>query len=312
MRAAAPAIWLVLAAAAPQPGDLATTEARATATATAIRNLTTRIDANERRAAVAERRLAPLLAELAAARRALDAEQRGVAELLAVLVARSRRPAALALARPSEAADSARVGILLDAMVPELRARTARLRATIARTERASAATLAEHATLSAARAGMLADVKRLTATGSALATRATTLRDLMGAVAPPAPVVAIALQRPLGGRAVTRFGARRADGGSELGTTYGVAAGAAVLAPAAGRVAFAGPFRTYGDIVILEHGGGVLTLLAGLGTIDVVPGDAVAAGAPVGRMGSGDARLYVEVRSGGRAVDPEPLFAAR
>jgi murein hydrolase activator len=312
MRFLVPLVSLVLVAAAPSPADLAATDARSAATAISIQTLTARIAANERQARVAERRLVPLAGDLESARRALATEQRGVSELLAALASLSRRPTALALTQPEQAATSARIGILLDAVVPQLRARTRTLRSRIADTERTSAAVIAERRRLDASRTAMLADIRRLTATGSALAARAASLRELMGAVAPPAPAVRIALQRPLSGRVMSRFGAKRPDGGSELGTTFAVAAAAQVLAPAAGRVAFAGPFRTYGDIVIIEHGGGVLTLLAGMAQISVMTGDAVTAGAAVGTMGSDDPRLYVEVRSGGRAVDPEPLFAAR
>jgi septal ring factor EnvC (AmiA/AmiB activator) len=104
---------------------------------------------------------------------------------------------------------------------------------------------------------------------------------------------------RPVAGEIVFGFGAANAPPARELGI-------AAVSAPAAGQVAFAGTFRGYGDIVIIEHGGGQHSLLIGLARLDVVVGQAVLAGEPVGLLGDDPApTLYLELRRAGDAIDP-------
>ena len=83
--------------------------------------------------------------------------------------------------------------------------------------------------------------------------------------------------------------------------------------------MAFAGPFRGYGLLLIIAHGEAYHTLLAGMAGITVAVGDELVAGEPVGVMsarsdqGSGDAapELYVELRHRGEPVDPLPWMAA-
>jgi septal ring factor EnvC (AmiA/AmiB activator) len=111
---------------------------------------------------------------------------------------------------------------------------------------------------------------------------------------------------RPVAGEIVFGFGAANAPPARELGIGFIGSAGAAVSAPAAGQVAFAGTFRGYGDIVIIEHGGGQHSLLIGLARLDVVVGQAVLAGEPVGLLGDDPApTLYLELRRAGDAIDP-------
>mgnify|MGYP002019279149 FL=1 len=86
------------------------------------------------------------------------------------------------------------------------------------------------------------------------------------------------------------------------------------VVAPRRGTVVFAGPFRGYGRLLIIEHDEGHHVLLAGLGRIDAVVGDEVLAGEPVGAMtGSlkGTPNLYLELRRSGRPINPLPWLAA-
>jgi septal ring factor EnvC (AmiA/AmiB activator) len=120
-------------------------------------------------------------------------------------------------------------------------------------------------------------------------------------------------LVAPVTGAVLSRFGAPAADG-QTTGITYGAAPGSYVNSPCSGRVGFAAPFRSYGQLVILECGGGMDMVLAGLGRIDTAPGRPVKAGEPIGRMpeaGKGTG-LYVEVRANGRPVDPAPFLNAR
>lgn len=133
-------------------------------------------------------------------------------------------------------------------------------------------------------------------------------------AVTPPPPPerprLRIAYRMPAEGALVTGFGAAEETGLLSKGITLRPRRQAQVVAPAAGRVAFAGPFRTYGRIVIIEHGDGLLTLLAGLGAVSARLGETVKAGQPVGQMAAADPRLYVELRVGGEPVDPLPFIA--
>ena len=91
----------------------------------------------------------------------------------------------------------------------------------------------------------------------------------------------------------------------------------ATVVAPYDGTVIYAGRFEGFGLILIIEHGEGYHTLLAGLGRIDLQVGQRVLAGEPVGTMrsqqaggGTGSPELYVELRHNGDPIDPLPWFA--
>jgi septal ring factor EnvC (AmiA/AmiB activator) len=76
----------------------------------------------------------------------------------------------------------------------------------------------------------------------------------------------------------------------------------------------FAGPFRDYGLLLILAHGDGYHTLLAGMSRLHGAVGQQVLAGEPVGEMGdagAGPPMLYVELRRGGEPINPTPWLAA-
>jgi septal ring factor EnvC (AmiA/AmiB activator) len=95
----------------------------------------------------------------------------------------------------------------------------------------------------------------------------------------------------------------------------FAKARGAAqVVAPYDGRVLFAGAFKGYGQILIIEHGDGYHSLLAGLDRVDGTVGQWLVAGEPVGTMSRGDAkpRLYLELRHDGQPINPLPWLAAR
>ena len=85
------------------------------------------------------------------------------------------------------------------------------------------------------------------------------------------------------------------------------------MIAPFDGVVAFSGPFRGYGQLLILEHSEGYHTLLAGMTRLDSDVGQRVLAGEPVGVMSpDGDPSLYVELRRNGQPINPLPWLAAR
>ena len=112
-------------------------------------------------------------------------------------------------------------------------------------------------------------------------------------------------LQLPVAGRTVTGFGSVTPSGVRSQGVTIVPRGGAQVIAPAAGRVAFAGPYRGFGRIVILEHGGGWTSLVTGLARSDVDVGEELVAGAPLGIAGVEDPEVTLELRRGQTAVNP-------
>jgi murein hydrolase activator len=115
-------------------------------------------------------------------------------------------------------------------------------------------------------------------------------------------------LRIPVSGRVLYGFGDRDKFGVKSQGLTLRGAPESPVVAPEEGRVAFTGSFKGYGQIVILQHGGGCHSFLAGFGRIDVEAGQTVAAGEPLGILpvkGSTSSELYFEWRVGGEAAKP-------
>jgi septal ring factor EnvC (AmiA/AmiB activator) len=110
----------------------------------------------------------------------------------------------------------------------------------------------------------------------------------------------------------------RYGEGGDDTGTlnkgiVIATRAGGQVIAPFDGVVAFAGPFRGYGLLLIIEHSEGYHTLLAGLGRIDCVLEQRLFAGEPIGVMtNDSTADLYVELRQNGQPVNPLPWLTSR
>jgi septal ring factor EnvC (AmiA/AmiB activator) len=122
------------------------------------------------------------------------------------------------------------------------------------------------------------------------------------------------AFAMPARGKLVSGFDETTALGLSTKGIIIETRASAQIVAPYDGRVAFAGQFREYGLLLIIDHGEGYHTLLAGMGRIDVLLDQQVLAGEPVGVMEAvkdGKPRLYVELRSEGRPINPLPWLAA-
>lgn len=109
----------------------------------------------------------------------------------------------------------------------------------------------------------------------------------------------------PVAGRLIAGFGASVPGRPQSRGLTLLAASQAQVVAPAAGRVAFAGPFQGYGQVVIVEHGGGWVSLVTGLVTLDCRVGQQVLAGSPLGQLGGGNPALTLELRHAGEPVNP-------
>jgi len=111
--------------------------------------------------------------------------------------------------------------------------------------------------------------------------------------------------QLPVAGRTVAGFGAPTGSGVLSQGVSLMPRAGALVVAPGGGRVAFAGPYRGYGRIVILEHEGGWTSLVTGMARVDVRVGDELLGGAPLGVAGPTRPVVTLELRRDGRPVNP-------
>lgn len=127
--------------------------------------------------------------------------------------------------------------------------------------------------------------------------------------------VVPTAWLAPAQGSIVRNYGAREGQGPAAQGATLHTRSSAQIVSPAAGEVAYAGLFRSYGNVLILNVDGGYVLVLTGLETITVQAGETVRAGQPIGEMPSSDTaapELYVEVRREGRTIDPGRWLAAR
>jgi septal ring factor EnvC (AmiA/AmiB activator) len=130
-------------------------------------------------------------------------------------------------------------------------------------------------------------------------------------------------LPLPVNGVKIHEFGAPDNVGGTEKGLSIATRAGAQVTAPCDGWVVYSAPYRNYGQLLILNAGGGYHVLLAGMDRISVDLGQFVLTGEPVATMGGGSQMaatvasgssqpiLYVEFRKDGTPVDPGPWWAA-
>jgi septal ring factor EnvC (AmiA/AmiB activator) len=130
-------------------------------------------------------------------------------------------------------------------------------------------------------------------------------------------------LPLPVSGDFTREFGVSDGYGGTTRGVSITTRPKAAVVSPADGWVAFAGPFRSFGRLLIINAGGGYYLLLAGMDQIHVDVGQFVLAGEPLATMGeaspvspatgpveSGGQVLYVEFRKDNGSIDPGPWWA--
>ncbi len=116
----------------------------------------------------------------------------------------------------------------------------------------------------------------------------------------------------PIRGNIIQSFGETTISGAHTRGMTIRGRARAQVVAPSDGTVLFAGPFKNYGQLLIIDNGNNYLTLLAGMERIDTNVGQEVLAGEPIGQMKENNPDLYIEIRKDGQPVDPAPWFISR
>jgi septal ring factor EnvC (AmiA/AmiB activator) len=315
--------------------------------------LASRIEAAEADLTAAEQRIA-IIVRLQETQRARLAERQGpLIRLVAALQTMARRPPALALVQPGSLQDTVRVRALLAAALPEIRRRTAVLRAEVAyadalraRAGQAQGALHAGRGALAARRAALAAFESEQRSRSSALAGLSLTegdqalalgeqARDMaqtidrgaedarltadLGALPGPSPRPGsggdparprLPYSMPLRGRLLTGVGEISDSGVHSRGLTLATASGAQALAPANGRIVYAAPFRTYGNVLIIDHGRGWTTVITGLATLDVARGATVARGAPLGRAAGDNPRVTVELRQAGRPVPLAQLLS--
>lgn len=119
-------------------------------------------------------------------------------------------------------------------------------------------------------------------------------------------------LPPPVRGNIITVYGEVTKTGSHARGITIKTRSNAQVIAPFDGVVLFAGSFRGYGQLLIIEHGDGYHTLLAGMDKIDVNVNQGLLAGEPIGLMSKEkEPSLYLELRKNGQPVNPKPWLAS-
>jgi len=239
----------------------------------------------------------------------------------------ARRTAALR----QEAQRAGRLRAQSAAMVAELRRKGAEARleqrrlAVLEADQRRRSSALADTARTEEQRAALLAaqsrTLDRLVQSLGAEASLRDRLATLPGPIPRPVRITAslppelmrdqtqrLSYRLPVVGPVIRGFGEVLPSGTRSRGVTLGAKPGALVVAPAAGRVSFAGLFRGYGAIVILDHGSGQVSLITGLAGQMARTGDTLAQGGPVGRAGANG--VTVELRRDGQAVDLSQFVA--
>ncbi len=285
----------------------------------------------------------------------LDAKRDRVAQLLGVLGQMESDPGPLLLLHPSGPLGTVRSGMMLAEITPALQSEVDALRSELTelrdlrRLQLSAGQTLqkglamAQEARTTLSKAisertelprrftedpevlrGLLESADTLEAFASGLSVDDSSYSDfpsLKGMM--PLPVLGTLLRRPDEADAA---GTRRP------GLTLATRPAALVTAPAPATIRYRGPLLDYGNVMVLEPGGGYLLILAGLGTVYGEVGEVVAAGAPLGLMPGGDTTgaegtdaaglpegggasatetLYLELRQGTDPVDPTEWFAA-
>ncbi len=323
------------------------------------------IQASEARIAGAQARIR-IVDRLRARQRARLAERQGpIVRLTAALQTMTRRPAALALVQPGSVDDMVHVRALLGSTLPEIRARTAGLRAEVARgdalrkeAEQAVAGLRHEQAQLQIGRQALarleadqrrrsqglvddaMAQQDRMIAMGEKARDISELITDLGDqadirarlfrlpgprlrpatpgrASPPPTPFALLTAaantpppyRLPVMGKLVSGMGEISEGGFRARGLTLATARRAQVVSPAAGRISYAGPFRTYSAIVIIDHDNGWATLITGLGRLTVKVGQPLIQGSPIGTADGDDPRITVELRHNSQPVDILPII---
>jgi len=286
-------------------------EAAAAAAEERLSELRAQINSDSQRRARAQRAFEQALIGAAFAERRIEprAVRSGVAaRAIAPAFARQERATASALAeaRRLELAVVEEQRILADAYAA-IDSERAEL-VTLTARRRAAQAQLANDASAAERRARTLAaEARNLRELAQRASATASARRQSNGSSAGPS-VIPATWVAPAEGRITRGFGASNGAGGPSQGVALRTRTSAQVVSPAAGEITYAGAFRSYGQVLIINMDGGYALVLTGLANVRVRVGDTVRSGQPVGEMAASDTpapELYVEVRRDGRAVDP-------
>ena len=300
-----------------------------------------RIETLERQQGEINARIAQLTAEDKRLSAGFANDRVAVTKLLAILERLQHdMPPALAM-RPDDALGAARGAMLIGASLPPVYAQAARLsrriealkhtrlaleqqqaqatdtaaRLNVARAELDELLAQKEKEAASAAQSygtlkAQMEKVAREAADFQALLSRVRALRQEAGAAQNLVTVTAqnTGLPGVLSRNSLLEPVVGALENGSS-GLSYSTQPGAQVIAPADGKVLYAGPYHKNGQVLILEITTGYDVVLAGLGRVTVKPNDQLLAGEPVGTMPADpvDDRLYFEVRHGGHGLSPAP-----
>ena len=285
----------------------------------------------------------------------LNAKRDRISRLLGVLSAIGRTSGPLLLVNPEGPLDTVRSGMLVSDVMPGLQAEAESLRKSL---EEIAALRASQQQAMATLRSGMSAiesarlDLSqaidnrkdlptRLTESPEELATLAKSISTLgqfaealsdrrLGQADPQREFASAKgeLPWPVAGTILRHAGQPDAAGITRPGVVIATPPRAIVTAPWAATIRYRGPLLDYGNVIVLEPGGGYLIILAGLDTVYGNVGDVIAAGTPVGLMGGKDAdpqeflasaadgggvgaaeTLYMELRQGTKPVDPEDWF---
>ncbi len=304
------------------------------------------IQANERSLQDLEGRIEKLEKEKAEIKTSLQNDRKSMADLILALERIRRVPPEAMIARPDAPFRTAQSALLMGDIIPSLHKKAEALKENLKNLdeitadleekrerEQKEAATLAGEqkklAGLVDKREKLFADTHADLETEKAnvkkISQQAQNLADLVNrldrdrtARKPEKKVVSVpsgSARLPISGIIRTRYDEPDSFGAPSKGVSIEGRAGALVVAPMGGVVRFAGHFRNYGNIVILEHEKGFHSLVAGLEKIDTVVGQSVSAGEPLGLLHRADnpgekPALYYELRLNGRPVNPATKFA--
>ena len=282
-----------------------------------------------------------------------NAKRARVAQLVGVLSGLDAEPGPLLLLHPTGPLGTVRSGMLLADVTPALQAEAEALRAGLTELHTLRALQLAAGETLFT---GLQSAQTARTALSQAISDRTTlpgrftedpeVLRGLLasadtleafasGLLLDDTGATSFAgargkLALPVLGRILLFPGETDASGVTRPGMTLATRPLALVTTPTAATIRYRGPLLDYGNVMILEPGGGYLLILAGLDTVFGEVGEVIAAGAPLGLMGGAAPEaadilapatigggagqtetLYLELRLGATPVDPTEWFAA-
>ena len=118
------------------------------------------------------------------------------------------------------------------------------------------------------------------------------------------AKAMTIPYRLPVAGVLISGLGEVSDAGARSRGMTLSTRPDAQIVAPNGGRIAFAGPYRGYGNIVIIDHGRGWTTLITQVSALDVNTGENIVQGGPIGRAGKDRPMVTIELRHDNKPVD--------